>query len=951
MSGAKERCALSPYFILLKEQVVRAQSKTALINRAESKDRQVLPGSLFEEVKSQTRHTSPITGSRGDKFVYKSLEHENLVLECSTDNLARISKEEKDLLVGLVQLRERYDIYIGDKRRLAEGLHIKVGSEVHVDVQGLVQRVSGIVRYKGPLPGQSGTHFGIELLEQKGQGTTDGIFRKQRLFKCDEDCGVFVSISKISLVSLDHKKNRKSSKKGDEMKATKDDQIEIGSRVVIFCAGDEGDQAEYGTVRYIGIPKKLAERHIGIELDNPVGSGTGRFDGEKLFQTEKNHAILVPYLAVLPAHHFEEKPKSEAKKRDSSAEAIDVVLKDSAMSKGGLLKEQQQLFKEFEEKKRQDHSSQQHHSYPSDGMTHTHVSKPADVLKALEDKYEHDSDKSEKPSTTQWYVNESDSSIYVSMKSPIYQNSPLLSPTKGAGQARKNLPIELPTSEKEHIYMDMQGNQQRTRGSSGQQKDQLTITGKPKKQIRDVSDFCVDSNYKDKLRSNWRKDISDCSPKNQDKDSYFAYTHNVPVYNKKQPRSPTSPGLSTGQAIAHASLDIAFGDYESPMIDGYVGPPNTLSADLCGIAKGIQGHHNSCYLDSTLYSMFAFSITFDKIILRDKRADDLDEFDEVQKVLREGIVNPLRRNGFVRADRVNDLRKLLDRLGSVSGLTSEEKDPEEFLNTLLQQVCKAEPFLKLKSPNDEEHTSFCYQMFMDKDENKQVPTVQELFEQSFILSDIKLVDVPSCLIVQMPRFGKQYKMYNRIIPSLTLDITDVLETQPRQCTICSHLAKYECRDCNVEKSFVTDQITSYCGGCVERTHQHPKREKHNYKELKIMESFVEFYKENPDVMITRECMELFAVVCIETSHYVAFVKCGTGDEAPWCFFDSMSDRQGEESGFNIPAVTHIKELVNWLGNKDRITKTDEKDMPEHIRRLLCDAYMLFYQSPETLMYK
>ena len=39
-------------------------------------------------------------------------------------------------------------------------------------------------------------------------------------------------------------------------------------------------------------------------------------------------------------------------------------------------------------------------------------------------------------------------------------------------------------------------------------------------------------------------------------------------------------------------------------------------------------------------------------------------------------------------------------------------------------------------------------------------------------------------------------------------------------------------------------------------------------------------------------MELFAVVCIETSHYVSFVKCGLGPDAPWCFFDSMADRRG-----------------------------------------------------------
>lgn len=69
----------------------------------------------------------------------------------------------------------------------------------------------------------------------------------------------------------------------------------------------------------------------------------------------------------------------------------------------------------------------------------------------------------------------------------------------------------------------------------------------------------------------------------------------------------------------------------------------------------------------------------------------------MQKVLREEIVNPLRKNLFVRADRVMKLRQLLERLSSVTGLTCEEKDPEEFLNSLLTQIMRAEPFLKVNN--------------------------------------------------------------------------------------------------------------------------------------------------------------------------------------------------------------------------------------------------------------
>lgn len=54
--------------------------------------------------------------------------------------------------------------------------------------------------------------------------------------------------------------------------------------------------------------------------------------------------------------------------------------------------------------------------------------------------------------------------------------------------------------------------------------------------------------------------------------------------------------------------------------------------------------------------------------------------------MKEDIVNCLRAHRFVGAAQVMKLRELLDKLGSVSGLTCEEKDPEEFLNCLTQML-------------------------------------------------------------------------------------------------------------------------------------------------------------------------------------------------------------------------------------------------------------------------
>lgn len=125
---------------------------------------------------------------------------------------------------------------------------------------------------------------------------------------------------------------------------------------------------------------------------------------------------------------------------------------------------------------------------------------------------------------------------------------------------------------------------------------------------------------------------------------------------------------------------------------------------------------------------------------------------------------------------------MIDLVTIWSDFTRVFTDPEEFLTSLVAQVLKAEPFLKLSSG----HEAYYYQLFVEKNENLILPTVQELFEQSLISSDIKLKEVPSCLIIQMPRFGKSYKMYPRILPSQLLDVTNVIENCNYSITLKAH---------------------------------------------------------------------------------------------------------------------------------------------------------------------
>lgn len=54
----------------------------------------------------------------------------------------------------------------------------------------------------------------------------------------------------------------------------------------------------------------------------------------------------------------------------------------------------------------------------------------------------------------------------------------------------------------------------------------------------------------------------------------------------------------------------AFGQLDCPIVQGTVPPINGTKGNLeviCGKNRGIQGHHNSCYLDATLFAMFAFT--------------------------------------------------------------------------------------------------------------------------------------------------------------------------------------------------------------------------------------------------------------------------------------------------------------------------------------------------------
>ena len=69
------------------------------------------------------------------------------------------------------------------------------------------------------------------------------------------------------------------------------------------------------------------------------------------------------------------------------------------------------------------------------------------------------------------------------------------------------------------------------------------------------------------------------------------------------------------------------------------GGPELFSRYI-GDEHGIQGHHNSCYLDATVFGLFALSDSFDMMLLEEPQ---IDIGRKIKHILWKGIVNPLRR--------------------------------------------------------------------------------------------------------------------------------------------------------------------------------------------------------------------------------------------------------------------------------------------------------------------
>ncbi|XP_029931675.1 ubiquitin carboxyl-terminal hydrolase CYLD isoform X2 [Myripristis murdjan] len=416
---------------------------------------------------------------------------------------------------------------------------------------------------------------------------------------------------------------------------------------------------------------------------------------------------------------------------------------------------------------------------------------------------------------------------------------------------------------------------------------------------------------------------------------------------------------------------IAFAEWGSERVEDHTPPVEGEEAVEIyqGCKRGIQGHLNSCYLDASLFSLFSCCSSADWVLLWPTDSQTDHHSSQAQDLLRCEIVNPLRRFGYVCASKTMALRRLLEAEYHDTGFTNQEKDPEEFLNKLFQ-LLRVEPLLKIRSMTQQPQECHLYQLFPPSlppsptspcplspsfspiplssptAGKMRVASVQALLESSFLHAGLKFVEAPSCLLLLMPRFGKDFKMFDAILPTLSLDITDLLDDTLRQCSICQAVAEWECLQCYEDLDITPGRLKQYCQTCNTQVHSHKKRLSHHPGQVGVPGG-----PWTGPLHGTRQRLALFAVTCIETSHYVSFVKHGPRP-TDWLFFDSMADREGGENGFNVPQVKACPEVGRYLSlSEDELSRVDPASLREPARRLLCDAYMCLYHSPELSLYK
>ena len=146
------------YHILLRDQI--ATEKNGQLDhsfKSSKRTVQVLKGSLWKS--EEHSYTESPKWFYLQSFDTKEVQF----LECSENDVSRLTEEQCKLLTPINTCGDRYKVF-QDKSWLSEALQIKADSIVYIlKLQNSSEKIVGKVRYRGPVPETPGIYFGVEL--------------------------------------------------------------------------------------------------------------------------------------------------------------------------------------------------------------------------------------------------------------------------------------------------------------------------------------------------------------------------------------------------------------------------------------------------------------------------------------------------------------------------------------------------------------------------------------------------------------------------------------------------------------------------------------------------------------------------------------------------------------------------------------------------------------------
>jgi hypothetical protein len=149
------------FYILLKERMAKKLEKNYGATSSSRKFVSVLKGEIL--IRNVTTAVNESNGLIRLHFYAKPAYFS----DCPIGDVKCIGEEEAKLLLAISTMGDRFKVF-DNKSLLKDGKKMTLGSYVYVKVRsvggGSKQELKGVIRYKGPLPKELGTWFGVELL-------------------------------------------------------------------------------------------------------------------------------------------------------------------------------------------------------------------------------------------------------------------------------------------------------------------------------------------------------------------------------------------------------------------------------------------------------------------------------------------------------------------------------------------------------------------------------------------------------------------------------------------------------------------------------------------------------------------------------------------------------------------------------------------------------------------